>query len=66
MRSKLIKFELIAHVLILNDEDQAIDELKTISVNIYRGSNLDYEEFIREIERVTLQKFEDGRSREDR
>lgn len=59
MKAKIIKLLIQAHIII-EDGDSVLHETLTKSLPIYRGQEIS-NEFLCELERITLQEFNAGR-----
>lgn len=64
MKAKIIKL-LVSAYIIIEDDDKVLLEHITKPISILRGQELN-NEFITEIERLTLQEFESGRFNTDK
>jgi len=58
-KARIIKLSISAHI-IYEDNDNVLGETKTEPIDIYRGTDINYE-LIEKIEQLALQEFASGR-----
>lgn len=67
MIAKVIKLMVTAHLVLVNDDGDVVNELHTPNpISVYPGNYFNHGEFIKSIERTALQTIENERSGEDR